>query len=133
MGMDELKAAVSAAPHADPEATELVRWHGLLAASEAALDRAEDALVAALETRPSEVDDPTMDLAHRVNAAVATRDGRAMVIRFLLDPNAPGKKGFAAEQLARFGPRRGPAPQTSAPSRPATMPTTPQVGRAVRR
>ena len=60
-----------------------------------------------------------MGLAHRVNAAVTTRDGRAMVVRWLLDPDAPGKKDLAAQRLARLRPRSGPAVQTSAPNRPA--------------
>ncbi|MEU2263889.1 hypothetical protein ABZ557_27275 [Streptomyces sp. NPDC019645] len=130
MSMDELNAAVTAAPAANPEATALVKWHGLLVESQTALVRAEDALIAALETQPSEVDDPTMDLAQRVNVAVHARDGRAMVVRWLLDAAAPGKQGLAAERLARLGrgARKGPAVQTSAPLRPAT---TPAAGRGV--
>ncbi|CAM5571534.1 hypothetical protein [Streptomyces aurantiogriseus] len=123
MSMDELTAAVAAAPDANPEATDIVKWHGLLTESQAALQRAEDDLLAALEAQPSEVDDPTMSLAHRVNAAVTARDGRAMVVRWLLDPNAPGKKDPAAERLGR-GARRGPAVHTNAPARPATAPAT---------
>ncbi|CAM5238734.1 hypothetical protein SGLAM104S_09378 [Streptomyces glaucescens] len=65
-----MTAAVAAAPDANPEATDIVKWHGLLTESQAALQRAEDDLLAALEAQPSEVDDPTMSLAHRVNAAV---------------------------------------------------------------
>ncbi|MFC9131362.1 hypothetical protein ACFT4A_31605 [Streptomyces sp. NPDC057099] len=136
MDLDRLKAAVAAAPAANRDATDIVRWHGLLTESQAALDRAEDALVAALQTQPSEVDDPTMDLAHRVNAAVTTRDGRALVVRWLLDPNAPGKQGLAADRLARLnrGTHKGPAVQTSAPRRPATEPATAsRTGRAVQR
>ncbi|MGZ2361589.1 hypothetical protein LRE75_33740 [Streptomyces sp. 372A] len=122
MSMDELKAAVGAKPTANPDATEVVKWHGLLVQAQSVVDRAEDDLLAALETQPSEVDDPTMDLAHRVSAAVTTRDGRAMVVRWLLDPDAPGKKGLAAERLARLRPRTGPAVQTSPPRRPAEAP-----------
>ncbi|MEU9246604.1 hypothetical protein [Streptomyces sp. NPDC048385] len=129
MSMDELTAAVAAAPDANPEATDVVKWHGLLSESQAVLQRAEDDLLAALQTQPSEVDDPTMGLAHRVNAAVTARDGRAMVVRWLLDPHAPGKKDLAAERLAR-GARRGPAVHTSAPARPTTAPAT---GRGVLR
>ncbi|WP_406395072.1 hypothetical protein OG806_35625 [Streptomyces sp. NBC_00882] len=126
MGMDQLKAAVAAAPTANPDATDVVKWHGLLVEAQSVLERAEDELLAALHTQPSEVDDPTMGLAHRVNAAVTARDGRAMVVRWLLDPNAPGKKDLAAERLARLRPRTGPAVQTSAPNRPAgsTAPAT---------
>ncbi|WP_330434554.1 hypothetical protein OIC43_09365 [Streptomyces sp. NBC_00825] len=134
MGMDQLKAAVAAAPDANPDATGVVKYHGLLLDSQAVLDRAEDALLAALETQPSEVDDPTMHLAQRVNAAVTTRDGRALVVRWLLDPDAPGKKGLAAERLARLnrGTRKGPAVQTSAPHRPAAVPAPASVPRAGR-
>ncbi|MFF2567310.1 hypothetical protein [Streptomyces sp. NPDC058084] len=122
MSMDQLTAAVAAKPAAHPDATDVVKWHGLLTESQAVLDRAEDALLAALETQPSEVDDPTMDLAHRVNTAVTARDGRALVVRWLLDPDAPGKKELAAERLARAHRtgRTGPAVQTSPPYRPAT-------------
>jgi hypothetical protein len=132
LSIDELTAAVAAAPGANPEATDVVKWHGLLTESQAALGRAEDDLLAALETQPSEVDDPTMALAHRVNSAVTVRDGRAMVVRWLLDPIAPGKQDLAAERLARLArpARRGPAVHTSAPARPATAPAT---GRGVLR
>ncbi len=137
MGMDRLKAAVALAPTANPDATDVVKWHGLLVDSQTLLDRAEDDLLAALETQPSEVDDPTMGLAQRVNAAVTARDGRAMVVRWLLDPDAPGKKDLAAERLARLnrGVRKGPAVPTSAPHRPAVAPApaaVPQTGRAAR-
>ncbi|MEW2620905.1 hypothetical protein [Streptomyces sp. NPDC048106] len=118
MGMDQLKAAVAAAPTANPDATDVVKWHGLLVEAQLVLERAEDDLLAALQTQPSEVDDPTMGLAQRVNAAVTARDGRALVVRWLLDPDLPAKKDLAAERLARR-PRTGPAVQTSAPNRPA--------------
>ncbi|MEU5833046.1 hypothetical protein ABZ820_05050 [Streptomyces diacarni] len=132
MTMDELRAAVAAGPATSPEAAGIVTWHGLLTASQTALGQAEDDLLAALETQPSEVDDPTMDLAHRVNTAVRVRDGRAMVVRWLLDPIAPGKQGAAAEPMARpsRGMRQGPAVRTSAPARPATAPVP---GRGARR
>ncbi|MER7986520.1 hypothetical protein ABTY53_13095 [Streptomyces noursei] len=121
MSMQELKSTVAVAPDANREATDLVKWHGLLTQSHEAVVRAEDALLDALETQPDVVDDPAMALAHRVNTAVAARDGRAMVIRWLLDPNAYGKHGIEAERLARLGrgARNRPAVSTSAPSRPA--------------
>ncbi|WP_413115433.1 hypothetical protein ACK1X7_20120 [Streptomyces sp. CY1] len=128
--MDQMKAAVAAAPTANPDATDVVRWHGLLIEAQSDLDRAEDDLLAALETQPSEVDDPTMDLAHRVNAAVTARDGRAMVVRWLLDPDAPGKNDLAAERLARLRHRTGPALQTSAPHQPAGTPAPTSAWRA---
>ncbi|MBW1597271.1 hypothetical protein [Streptomyces sp. JJ38] len=136
MDMEQLTAAVAAAPAVHADATDVVKWHGLLTASQAALDRAEDDLLAALETQPSEVDDdPTMDLAHRVNAAVAARDGRAQVVRWLLDPDAPAKKDLAAERLARLrGACKGPAVQTSAPRPPSASPATaPRTRRAAQR
>ncbi|MER6424675.1 hypothetical protein [Streptomyces sp. NPDC001137] len=135
MDMDQLKAAVTAAPLANPDATDVVKWHGLLVEAQSVLDHAEDDLLAALETQPSEVDDPTMGLAHRVNVAVTARDGRALVVRWLLDPNAPGKKDLASERLARLRPRTGPVVQTGAPHRPAGTPvpaTAWRAGRAVR-
>ncbi|MFG2564673.1 hypothetical protein ACGFR6_04445 [Streptomyces sp. NPDC048567] len=122
MGMDELRAAVGADPAANTDATEAVKWHGLLVQAQSVLERAEDDLLAALETQASEVDDPTLGLAHRVNEAVTTRDGRAMVVRWLLDPEAPGKQGLGAERLARLRSRTGPAVQTSPPRRPGEAP-----------
>ncbi|MFE7960423.1 hypothetical protein CFC35_10340 [Streptomyces sp. FBKL.4005] len=130
MSMHQLKAAVAAAPTANSHAIDVVKWHGLLLESQAALERAEDTLVAALESQPSEVDDPTMELAHRVNAAVTARDGRAMVVRWLLDPDAVGKQDLAARRLARLRGRQGPAVPTSPPPRSAT---TPQPGRSLAR
>ncbi|MFF0551087.1 hypothetical protein ACFYUL_19220 [Streptomyces sp. NPDC004311] len=92
MTTDELRAAVTAAPGADPGATTILRWYGHLTDAQEALTRAEDALVAELGSTPGELDDPAMALAHQVNAAVAVRDGRAMVVRYLLDGNAPGNR-----------------------------------------
>ncbi|MGW2046229.1 hypothetical protein ACWCPF_13745 [Streptomyces sp. NPDC001858] len=135
MDIGQLKAAVAAAPTANPDATGVVRWHGLLVEAQSVLDRAQDDLLAALETQPSEVDDPTMGLAHRVNAAVTARDGRALVVRWLLNPDAPGRKDLAAERHARLRPRTGPAVQTSAPHRPAGKPakaSEPRAGRPAR-
>ncbi|AXG80779.1 hypothetical protein [Streptomyces paludis] len=134
MGMEQLKAEVAAAPTANPDATDVVKWHGLLVEAQSVLDSAEDDLLAALETPPGEADDPTAGLAHRVNTAVTARDGRALVVRWLLDPDAPGKKDLAAERLARLRPRTGPAVQTSAPHRPAGTPApTPTAARRARR
>ncbi|WP_198358339.1 hypothetical protein [Streptomyces fildesensis] len=136
MDIAQLKAAVAVQPTASPDATEVVRWHGLLVGAQSVLDRAEDDLLAALETQPSEVDDPTMGLAHRVNAAVTARDGRALVVRWLLDPGAPGKKDPAAQrpgQLQRAD-RTGPAVQTSVAPRPASAPASAaRTGKAAQR
>ncbi|OKI09398.1 hypothetical protein A6A06_01425 [Streptomyces sp. CB02923] len=134
MSFAELQEAVTAAPQANREATEIVHWHGMLAESQHILERAEDQLVAELESQPDELDDQAMERAHRVNAAVTARDGRAMVVRWLLDPAAVGKQGLAAERLARLsrGARQGPAVQTSAPARTAPAPG-PGAARGVRR
>ncbi|MFJ5265497.1 hypothetical protein ACIQAC_34025 [Streptomyces sp. NPDC088387] len=133
MCIDALEAAVAEVPTADPEAAEVVKWYGLLVEAQAVLDRTEDALLAALENQPSEVDDPRLELAERVNAAVTARDGRALVVRWLLDPDAPGKRGAAAEGPGRLLPMPGPAVQTSAPYRFAGTPAPgPRAGRSVR-
>ncbi|MEW1632685.1 hypothetical protein AB0469_01265 [Streptomyces sp. NPDC093801] len=92
MTLDELRAAATAAPGADPGAASVVRWYGHLADAQEALTRAEDALVEELGRTPGELDDAAMALAHQVNAAVSVRDGRAMVVRYLLDGNAPGNR-----------------------------------------
>ncbi|MFG2683552.1 hypothetical protein [Streptomyces sp. NPDC048392] len=125
MPLADLRRAVEAAPQANPEATTLVHWHGLLAETQQALDTAEDALVEALGTQPADVlDDPVMELAHQVNSAVASRDGRAMVVNYLLDPNAPGKRGPGAWRGASPAARRAPALPTSPPTLPSARNTT---------
>ncbi|MFF4767418.1 DUF5926 family protein [Streptomyces sp. NPDC001255] len=109
--MDQLEQAVAADPQAHTEAATILRWHRMLAESQAALERAEDRLVAALQTQ-HDVDDPTMDLARAVDRAVTARDGRASVVRWLLDPDALGKKDYETEPRRR---RPGPAVATSPP------------------
>ncbi|MEU6148036.1 hypothetical protein ABZ848_47845 [Streptomyces sp. NPDC047081] len=120
MPLADLRRAVEAAPQANPDATSVVHWYGLLAESQDALDTAEDALAAALGTQPGELDDRTMELAHQVNVAVATRDGRVMVVDYLLDPLAPGKRGPGVWRGADPAARRAPALPTSAPVLPDT-------------
>ncbi|MFJ9033650.1 hypothetical protein ACIRQP_35130 [Streptomyces sp. NPDC102274] len=127
MSVAELRRAVAAAPDAHSQATEVVHRYGLLGEAQKILERAEDALVTALGTRPGELDDPVMDLAHQVNAAVAVRDGRAMVVTFLLDP--PGR-GAGRGPAPAAG--RGPALQTCPPARPTTT-TAPVTPRGVSR
>lgn len=123
LSMEQLKAAVAAAPDANPDATDIVHWHGLLRESQTALDRAEHDLMVVLETQPDPVVDRTHALVRRVEAAVVARDGRAQTLRWYLDPTAPGKQGLAAERLARFrATRPGPAVPTSPPPRPANAP-----------
>ncbi|MFJ8676305.1 hypothetical protein [Streptomyces sp. NPDC093589] len=124
MRLSELRRAVTAAPQANGEATAIVHWHGLLAESQKALERAEDALVGILESQPGELDDPEMEAAHRVNAAVTARDGRAMVVTYLLDADAPGKRAPGPWLGASPAVRRGPALQTSQPTH-AVAPAAP--------
>ncbi|MFJ2296822.1 hypothetical protein ACIOG7_34980 [Streptomyces sp. NPDC087894] len=125
MPIADLRRAVEAAPQANPEATTLVHWQGLLTETQQALDTAEDALVEALGTQPADVlDDPVMELAHQVNSAVASRDGRAMVVNYLLDPNAPGKRGPGTWRGASPATRRAPALPTSPPTLPSARNTT---------
>ncbi|MGW5679814.1 hypothetical protein ACWEV4_32855 [Streptomyces sp. NPDC003860] len=118
-------------PRASPEAVEVVRWHGLLATAQSALERAEDALVAVLETVPGDLEedhDRIMAFANRVNDAVGIRDGRARVLTFLLDPNAPDKRGPDAWHGAV------PAHRRDKPALPTTAPVLPTVpSAAVRR
>lgn len=130
--MEQLRKATTAAPGVNSDATDIVRWHGLLVEAQARLDYAEDELLTALHTQHSEVDEPTMELAQRVNAAVSARDGRAQVLRWFLDPDAPGKANLA-ERSARHGvARKRPGMQANAPVRPATAPV-PGAGRGARR
>ncbi|WP_406463376.1 hypothetical protein OH768_47925 [Streptomyces sp. NBC_01622] len=120
MTLADLRRAVQAAPQANSDATSVVHWYGLLAESQDALDTAEDALVETLGTQPGELDDTAMELAYQVNAAVAARDGRVMVVDYLLDPLAPGKRGPDAWRSADPAARRAPALPTSAPVVPGT-------------
>ncbi|QPP05163.1 hypothetical protein G4Z16_00765 [Streptomyces bathyalis] len=116
--LHELGAAIAAAPDDNADARDVLYWYGLLAVSQSALERSENELLAALGTSPEEpLSDAQMDLAHQVNAAVGARDGRAMVVRHLLDPNAPGKQSKAiwrgaSRAAGRPAPRpgNGPAP-----------------------
>ncbi|MFI2204649.1 hypothetical protein ACH47Z_28455 [Streptomyces sp. NPDC020192] len=124
MPLADLRRAVKAAPQANPEATTIVHWYGLLAETQDALEAAEDALIEALGTQPGELDDPVVELAHQVNAAVASRDGRAMVVNYLLDPDAPGKRGPAVWRGASPAARRAPALPTSSPVLPGTRDTS---------
>ncbi|MBC2878083.1 MULTISPECIES: hypothetical protein [Streptomyces] len=119
MSLPELRRAVMAAPRANQQATEVVHWFGLLAESQTALERAEDDLVAVLIQDPVPLDDPAMERAHRVNAAVTVRDGRALVVRHLLDSAAPAGHRSGPRLGAALAIGRGPALQTSPPTRPS--------------
>lgn len=125
MPIAELRRTVSAAPQASPEATTIVRWHGLLTEAQQVLDGAEDALAEALarhvETVPDgefvELPEHVMRLADAVNSAHTMREGRAMTVRHLLDPQAIGNRTAVWRSPTA---RRGPALPTAAPTVPAT-------------
>lgn len=117
MALPQLARAVKVAPQANPAATHLVHWYGLLAQAQDTLEKAEDALVAALETAAGEVlDDPVMGLAQQVNAAVEVRDGRAATLRFLLEApmEQAGTRGRSVPPVMTTLP-------TAAPARPARI------------
>ncbi|MFJ9642982.1 hypothetical protein [Streptomyces sp. NPDC101206] len=117
LAMSELMQAVHAAPQAHPGATQAVHWYGLLSQAQQVLETAEDTLVAALETAVGDqLDEPVMELAHRVNHAVAARDGRAITLRFLLQ--APAE---TARIQQRFGPRVTTTLPTAVPVQPARI------------
>ncbi|ALO96719.1 hypothetical protein SHL15_5655 [Streptomyces hygroscopicus subsp. limoneus] len=129
MPLADLRRAVAAAPHASNDATVVVKWYGMLAEAQEVLEKAEDALVAALDSAPGDVlDDPVMELAHQVNAAVAVRDGRAMVVRHYTDPNSAGRRGPGAWRGAEAAPRRSPALQTTPVPSAAPTPSVPVRG-----
>ncbi|MEV0259397.1 hypothetical protein AB0H82_34735 [Streptomyces sp. NPDC050732] len=129
MPLADLRRAVAVAPHASTDATVVVKWYGMLAEAQEALEEAEDALVAALDRAPGDVlDDPVMELAHQVNAAVAMRDGRAMVVRHYTDPNSLGRRGPGAWRGADATLRRTPALQTAPIPSAAPTPSVPVRG-----
>ncbi|MFE9801536.1 hypothetical protein ACFYP6_22165 [Streptomyces goshikiensis] len=126
MPLRQLRDAVTAAPEANPDATTVARWYGHLEEAQGALSRAEDELVLALDRAPvGELEDPVMALADRVNTLVAVRDGRAMVVRHLLDDNAPGKRAPGAWRGASH---TEPAIPTRPVARPAAVPAVPVRG-----
>ncbi|AWZ08355.1 MULTISPECIES: hypothetical protein [unclassified Streptomyces] len=126
MPLHQLRDAVAAVPEANPDATTVVRWYGHLEEAQVLLSRAEDDLVLALDQAPvGELDDPVMALADRVNALVAVRDGRAMVVRHLLDDNAPGRR---TPGPWRGTLRTGPAIETTPVARTAAAPSLPVRG-----
>ncbi|WP_308404202.1 hypothetical protein [Streptomyces sp. ATCC 21386] len=128
MPIADLRRAVAAAPQASPDATTIVRWHGMLTEAQHVLDRAEDALAEALARHVDTVSDGefvelpehVMQLADTVNIAHTVREGRAMTVRHLLDPQAIGNRSPGAWRGIAPAARRGPALPTAAPSLPAT-------------
>ncbi|MET9374018.1 hypothetical protein ABZX98_07690 [Streptomyces sp. NPDC002992] len=117
MSLPELARAVKAAPHAHAGATNVVHAYGLLTQAQSAVEKTEDALLAALETAVGEIlDDPVMGLAQQVNEAVELRDARAERLRFLLDVPA-GKP----EMRTRPAPRLTTTLPAAAPAQPARI------------
>lgn len=127
MPVAELRRKVAADPHEDAEATNVVHWYGMLVRAQAVVERAEDALVEALGTRPGVLDDPVMALAHQVNAAVGARDDRALVVNNLLDPNRSGKRSPGPRPGAAPSAHRPPALPTASPAFPR-LPSVPARG-----
>ncbi|MEU9748357.1 hypothetical protein [Streptomyces niveus] len=128
MSFTALRGAVEKSPDANPQATQVVYWHGLLSQAQTALDNVEDDLLAVLDTEPGPLGDPVLDRAQRVNAAVAVRDGRALIITHLLEPHTTGHQDTDVSAARR----RGPALRTSQPA-PAPASATPVPARGVGR
>lgn len=117
--LEDLRALAAAEPDQVPGAGEVLRWFDQVTEAQQFLEAAEDALVDVLATADTDtLTEDQMDLAATVDAAVTMRDGRALVVRFLLNPDAPGKQSGAAKGEA-LGARRPPALTTSMPPRPA--------------
>ncbi|MEU1477130.1 hypothetical protein [Streptomyces sp. NPDC005760] len=124
MPIAEVRQAVAAAPQASPDAATIVRWHGMLAEAQQVLDQAEDALAEALaqhmDALPDdefvELPEHIMQFAYTVNSAHTVREGRAMTVRHLLDPQAIGNRTAVWRSPAA---RRSPALPTTEPSLPA--------------
>ncbi len=122
MSVDDMRRAVTAAPGVLPDVEDVVRWHGYLVDDQKALETGEDALLDVLARVSGELDESAMALAHQVNALVARRDGRAMVLSSLLDPDVPGRRGPAVWRGATVKTRPITAFQEgplATPSRPA--------------
>ncbi|EST31759.1 hypothetical protein [Streptomyces niveus] len=128
MSFTALRGAVEKSPDANPQATRVVYWHGMLDQAQTALEQAEDDLLAGLDTEPGPLGDPVMNLAQRVNAAVAVRDGRALIITHLLEPHTTRNQDTGVSAARR----RGPALRTSPPAT-APVPATPVPARGVGR
>ncbi|MFF3372067.1 hypothetical protein ACFYXF_03815 [Streptomyces sp. NPDC002680] len=126
MPIEDLSRAVVAAPQADPDATAVVRWYGLLTEAQQVLDEAEDVLAEALARHVDtvsdgefvELPDNVMRLADSVNSAHTVREGRAMTVRHLLDPQAIGNRSPGARRGMALAVRQGPALPTTPPAVP---------------
>jgi len=117
--LEDLRTLAAAQPEQVPGASEVLRWFDQVTEAQQFLEDAESALVDVLATAGTDsLTEDQMDLARTVDAAVTVRDGRALVVRFLLDPDAPGKQSGASRGEA-LGVRRPPALTTGMPPRPA--------------
>jgi hypothetical protein len=124
-----LKQLVDAAPEQVPGGREVLHWYGLLTDAQEALEAAEHALMGVVDQGSGPLTENQMALAVRVDAAVTVRDNRAQVLRYLLDPDAAGKRGPVAGREA-LGVRRPSALSTSVPPpRPTAAPSARGVGR----
>lgn len=103
--LDDLRRVATATGRAHP-ATEALHWYGLTAEAQTVVDRAENTLLAAIGRAPGELTPSQMAIVHQVNTAVAARDGRAMVLRHLLEPNA--RRVWRGERPRPASPRRFP-------------------------
>lgn len=126
--LGDLRTLAVTQPERAPGASEVLRWFDQVTEAQKFLEDAEDALVDVLAMADSApLTEDQMDLVRTVDAAVTVRDGRAMTVRFLLDPDAPGKQNQAARGEA-LGVRRPPAVTTSMPPRPAAPASVPAAG-----
>lgn len=116
--LQDLRSLVATEPEQVRGAGEVLRWFDQLLEAQQFLADAEDALVDVLATGSEPLSEDQMELARTVDAAVTVRDGRALVVRFLLNPDAPGKRIGAAQGEA-LGVRRPPALTAGMPPRPA--------------
>jgi hypothetical protein len=119
--LEELRALAAARPEQAPGASEVLRWFDQVTEAQQFLEDAENALVDVLADAGAGAEALTedqMDLAHTVDAAVTVRDGRALIIRFLLNPDAPGTQDGPV-RVEGLGVRRPPALSTGMPPRPA--------------
>nr|WSX75888.1 hypothetical protein OH826_19745 [Streptomyces sp. NBC_00899] len=122
--LGDLRTLAAAQPHQAPGASEVLRWFDQVTEAQKFLEDAENALVDVLAAGGTEpLTEDQMDLARTVDAAVTVRDGRARVVRFLLDSDAPRRESEPARG-EELGVRRPPALTTSMPPRPAAAPAS---------
>ncbi|WP_069463562.1 hypothetical protein [Actinacidiphila rubida] len=126
--LGDLRTLTATEPHRVPGVSEVLRWFDQVTEAQKFLEDAENALVDVLATGDTApLTEDQMVLAATVDAAVTVRDGRALVVRFLLNPDAPGKQDGRARGEA-LGVRRPPALTTSMPPRSATSASASAAG-----